>query len=76
MLIEVIHEISIKQINYKKELLTFQTLLYDMPTINNFRINKLMNKFKTNKEETTKNCLTNPFNTAMKLSYLLQLPMT
>ena len=47
-----------------------------MPTINNYRINKLMNKFKTNKLETTKMCFLNPYNTALKLSLLLQLPIT
>jgi hypothetical protein len=73
---EIIHEASIKKINYKKELLTSQISLFDMPTINNFRINKLMNKFKINKEDTVKNCFTNPFITSIKLSYLLQLPMT
>jgi len=72
---EIIHEISFKKINYKKELLTSKTSLYDMPTVYSYRINKLMNKFKTN-NNTIKNCYINPFNTAMKLSYLIQLPMT
>ena len=73
---EIIHEASIKKINYKNELLALQMSLYDMPTINNFGINKLMNKFKTNKVKTIKKCFTNPFITSIKLSYLLQLPMT
>lgn len=73
-LIEIIHNISFKIINYKTELLLSQRSLYDTQTVYTYRYNKLINKFITN-ANTIKNAYINPFNTAMKLSYLLQFPM-
>ncbi len=75
-MIEIIHDISFKKINYRIELLKTKSLLYDSYTVNVFRLNKLLNKFKTNKLQTIDNCFQNPFIVALKLSHLLQLPIS
>ena len=73
-IMEIIHESSIKKINNKKELLSKNVSLYSLPTLYNFRFNKLMDKIKTN-SETIQECFNNPYTIALKLSYLLQLPI-
>ncbi len=72
-----IHEISWKIINIKYELLQSNSgYLFYIPLSNSYIINKLMNKFKTNKTQTINSSFMNPYNAAIKLSYILQYPIS